>query len=145
MAQALDLVLVEVVVEVEAVLWSRRAIWSGGIPELAIFGSGSGWKGRLVCRAKLGDKSFTLFGCQCMRKLAKCIYRERTHDDVRKLSGKGDALKERAVGANAGAASFATRASAIKARAAHALSRKAASHRRKVSSKQTRNARSVLQ
>ena len=54
--------------------------------------------GRLVCLGKLGNESFALFGCLCRRKLAKYVYRERTHDDVRKLSGKGDSFKKCAVG-----------------------------------------------
>ncbi len=106
MAQAFNLIFVEVVVEVEAILWSWRGVWPGGIPELAIVGSGSRWKGRLVCGAELGDKSFALFGCECMRKLAKYVYRERTHDDVRKLSGKGDSFEERAMRGKCGSSVF---------------------------------------
>ncbi|MCY1226479.1 hypothetical protein D9M72_387090 [compost metagenome] len=97
-AQALDLIFVEVVVEVEAILWSRQGFWPGCIPVLAIVGSRSRWEGRPVCGAKLGDQSFAPFGCECRRKLAKYVYRERTHDNVRELSGKGDSLEECAMG-----------------------------------------------
>src|SRR3546814_3795417 len=81
-AQTLDLIFFEVVVEVEIILWSRRGVRPGCIPELAIVGSRSRWEWRSVCVAKLGDESFALFGCECRHKLAKYVYRERTHDNV---------------------------------------------------------------
>ena len=105
-AQTLDLIFVEVVVEVEAILWLRRSVWPGCIPELAIVAPRSRWEGRPVCEAKLGDQSFALLGCECRRKLAKYVYRERTHDNVRELSGKGDSLEERAMGGKRGSSVF---------------------------------------